>query len=172
VRTVRASSRAGKVAALLALSTALSGCYYYSPYGYMPYGDAGMQEQPDYGFTMPESLTDGTATSNTTVTTGSYAAAAKRVFVAPGYYTPTYYSPVYPYYGWPVWSQPSVSLSFGYWRGCCYGGGRHGYWGGHGHRGYGHRGGWGGHGGWSGRGHGGGGMGGHHWGGSRSGRAR
>lgn len=171
--------------ALLALCSVLSGCYYYAPYGYVPYSEA--VESSEFAFTMPSAVAGETPASNALVPTSTYIATTTPVFVAPAYYAPTY-----PYYGGPAWWQPSVSVGFGYWGGCCYGGGRHGYWGHRGyggyggywsHRGYGghsggyggyrHRGGWGGHGGWSGRGQGSQGMrGGHSGGGGGHGRPR
>lgn len=144
---------------VMSLSAALSGCYYYVPYGYMPGGEVATQQ---YLFTVPDTAASGEASGAT-----NYIAAATPVFVEPAYY------PVaYPYYGWPWWG-PSVSLSFGYWGGCCYGGGHHGYWGhggwgGHGNWGHGNGGGWTGHGyRWHGGGGGDGGWsgGGHYWGG-------
>jgi hypothetical protein len=153
MKPLDAMSRARGAVAMLALFTALSGCYYYVPYDAVP--TTATQQWP---FTMPDA-----AASDAAVSTYAYGALAAPVFVEPAYY------PVaYPYYGWPPWWGPSVSLSLGYWGGCCYGWGGHGYrghgyWGGHGHGGrwggQGHGGGWGGHGGW-------GGGGGHYWGGA------
>jgi hypothetical protein len=161
MNSLDASLHARGTVTVVALSTALSGCYYYAPYGYVPYDEVPMATQP-YPFTMPDAAASGTA-SDAAASTNTYIAAATPVFVEPAYY------PVaYPYYGWPWWG-PSVSLSFGYWGGgCCYGGGHHGYWrhggwGGHGYWGHhGHGGGWAGHGDW------GGGGGGHYWGGGAS----
>ncbi|WOD17077.1 hypothetical protein [Paraburkholderia kirstenboschensis] len=39
MKTLDATSRAGGVVAVAVLSAALSGCYYYVPYGYVPYGE-------------------------------------------------------------------------------------------------------------------------------------
>jgi len=148
-----ATSRVRAAVVLLALSTALSGCYYYVPYAYVPYSAVPTTETQQWPFTLPDA-----AASDSTVSPYPYSALAAPVFVEPAYY------PVaYPYYGWPAWWGPSVSLGFGYWGGCCYGWGGHGYRGhgywGHGYwGGHGHGGGWGGHGGW-------GGGGGHYWGG-------
>ncbi len=161
------SARTRAAVSLLALSTALSGCYYYAPYGYVPYGEAppiGPTQQ--YPFTISDAVAAGTV-SDVTASTNTYVAAAAPVFVEPAYY------PVgYPYYAWPWWG-PSLSLSFSYWGGCCYGGGHHGHWGRWGHGGWGHGGGWAGQGGWTGHGYRwrgsgggwGGGSGGHYWGG-------
>ncbi|CAG9225902.1 conserved hypothetical protein [Paraburkholderia sabiae] len=154
MKRLNALSRAASAAAALALSAVLSGCYYYIPYGYIPYGEpaAPMQE---YSFTMPGAASSNAA-ADAAASTNIYVPAAPPVFVEPAYY------PVaYPYYSWPWWAS-SVSLSFGYWGGCCYGGGHHGYWGhghggdwtGHGYRWHGGSGSWG-------SGHGGG----HYWGG-------
>ncbi|MFP3550185.1 hypothetical protein SB861_05665 [Paraburkholderia sp. SIMBA_049] len=171
-----AASWARSAVAVVALSTALSGCYYYAPYDYVPYGDVPTAASQPYPFTMPDEATSGTV-SAATASTATYVATAAPVFVEPAYYPGPY-----PYYGWPWW-RPSVSLSFGYWGGCCYHGGHHGYWGhghggwgGHGYWGHGQGGGWAGHGGWTGHGYrwrggggggwgGGGGSGGHYWGG-------
>jgi hypothetical protein len=138
-----AKSRARGAVAMLALSTALSGCYYYVPYPYVAYPAVPTTAtQQQWPFTMPDA-----AASGSVISPYPYSALAAPVFVEPAYY------PVaYPYYDWPVWWGPSVSLGFGYWGGCCY------HWGGHGYWGHGHGGGWGGHGGW-------GGGGGHYWGG-------
>ena len=153
-----AASRARGAVAMLGLSTILSGCYYYYvPYGYVPYGEVPptAATQP-YTFTLPDAAGSGAAPGETAAT-NTYIAEAAPVFVEPAYY------PVaYPYYGWPWWG-PSVSLSFGYWGGCCYGGGHHGHWGhggwgGNGHWGHPQGGGWTGHGyRWRGGGWGGGG---------------
>jgi hypothetical protein len=160
MKPLDAAVPARRTVVAVSLSAALSGCYYYVPYGYVPSGEVATQQYP---FTVPDvAASDANAATNTNI------AAATPVFVEPAYY------PVaYPYYGWPWWG-PSVSLSFGYWGGCCYGGGHHGYWG-HGHGGWGGHGNWGhGNGGWTGHGYrwrgggggwGGGGGGGHYWGG-------
>ena len=164
MNSLDASLRARSAATIVAVCTVLCGCYYYVPYRYVPYG-----EPPDtalrYPFTVPDAALSGT-TSDATPSTNIYTATATPVFVEPAYY------PVaYPYYGWPWWG-PSFSLSFGYWGGCCYGGGHHGYWGhggwgGHGYWGHGQGGGWTGHGyRWRGGGGWAGGGGGHYWGGS------
>ncbi|WP_312893010.1 hypothetical protein [Paraburkholderia podalyriae] len=84
---------------------------------------------------MTDVAATGAVASDVSASANTYIAPAAPVFTMPAYY------PVaYPSYGWPAWWGPSVSLSFGYWGGCCYGGGHHGYWG------HGYRGGWGGHG--------------------------
>jgi hypothetical protein len=166
MKALDAASHARSAVAVVALTAGLSGCYYYPPYGYVPYGEGPTAATQPYRFTVPDAVASGTA-SDATASTGTYVATAAPVFVEPGYY------PVaYPYYGWPWWG-PSVSLSFGYWGGCCYGGGHHGHWGhggwgGHGYWGHGQGGGWTGHGyRWRGGGGGawGGGGGGHYWGG-------
>ncbi|WP_027775771.1 hypothetical protein [Paraburkholderia caledonica] len=162
MKTLGATSRAGRVVAMVVLSAALSGCYYYVPYGYVPYGEVSAAAPQQYPFSMTDAVATGAAASDVTASTNAYIAPAAPVFVVPAYY------PVaYPYYGWPAWWGPSVSLSFGYWGGCCYGGGRYGYWGHHGYWGHGYRGGWGGHGSWGGHGYPGRGMGGggQYWGG-------
>ena len=111
-----ATSRVRAAVVLLALSTALSGCYYYVPYAYVPYSAVPTTETQQWPFTMPDA-----AASDAAVSTYAYSALAAPVFVEPAYY------PVaYPYYGWPAWWGPSVSLGFGYWGGCCYGWGGHG----------------------------------------------
>jgi uncharacterized membrane protein YgcG len=162
MKTLDATSRAGGVVAVVVLSAALSGCYYYVPYGYVRDGEvAAAAPQPQYPFSLPDAAATDAAASDVTASTSASIAPAAPVFVLPAYY------PVaYPYYGWPAWWGPSVSLSFGYWGGCCYGAGRHGYWGHPGYRGHGFGSTWRGHGGWGGRGYSGGGMGGgHYWGG-------
>jgi len=156
MKPLKATSQSRSAAAAVAVSAAVSGCYYYAPYGSVPYGETLTAAMPQYPFTM-----SGVAAADTppdaTASTNTYVAPAAPVFVAPAYYPvayPAYYPVAYPYHGWPAWWGPSVSLRFGYWSGCCYGGGRHGYWG-HGHRG------------WGGHGHGGHGYrggGGPHWG--------
>jgi len=165
VKTLDATSRAGGVVAVVVLSAALSGCYYYVPYGYVPYGEVpAAAPQQQYPFSMTDAAVTGAAASDVTASTNTYIAPVAPVFVVPAHY------PVaYPYYGSPTWWGPSVSLSIGYWGGCCYGGGRYGYWGHHGYWGHGYRGGsrgWGGHGNWGGHGYLGRGMGGgQYWGG-------
>src|SRR5690349_7678683 len=177
MKPLDATLRAASAVAALALSGVLSGCYYYAPYGYYPgYGyypaypavpTAATQQEMPVGpgdpaqtqFTMPGDNASYPAAPGYD-TTVAYAA-------APAYYPVAYpvYPYGYPYYGWPGWWGPSISLSFGYWGGCCGGHygywGHRGYWGGHGYWGHGHgyygggHGGWGGgHGGWGG-GHGG-----------------
>lgn len=164
-----AASYARSAVAVVALSTALSGCYYYVPYGYVPYDAVPTEATQPYPFKMPEEATSGTVSDSTASNT--YVATAAPVFIGPAYYPAPY-----PYYAWPWWG-PSVSLSFGYWGGCCYGGGHHGHWGhggwghggwGHGNRGWSGQSGWTGHGyRWRGGGGGwGGGGGGHYWGGA------
>jgi hypothetical protein len=164
MKTLDATSRAGGAVALAVLSAALSGCYYYVPYGYVPYGTVpAPADQQQYPFSVADAAATGAVTSDAIASTNTYAAPAVPVFVAPAYYPVAY---PYPYYGSPAWWGPSVSLSFGYWGGCCYGGGRYGYWGHHGYWGHGYRGGWGGHGSWGGHGYHGQGMGGgRYWGG-------
>jgi hypothetical protein len=124
MKTLDATSRAGGVVAVVVLSAALSGCYYYVPYGYVPYGEVAAAAAPQqYPFSMPDAAAAGTAASDATASATTYIAPAVPVFVAPAYY------PVaYPYYGRPAWWGPSVSLSFGYWGGGHYrgGGGGHG----------------------------------------------
>ncbi|MFM0624685.1 hypothetical protein [Paraburkholderia xenovorans] len=166
MKTLDATSRAGVAVALAVLSAALSGCYYYVPYGYVPYGTVpAPADQQQYAFSVAGAT--GAVTSDAIASTNTYAAPAVPVFVAPAYYPVAY---PYPYYGSPAWWGPSVSLSFGYWGGCCYGGGRYGYWGHHGYWGHGYRGGWGGHGSWGGHGYHGQGMGGgRYWGGGGGG---
>ncbi|TCG02894.1 hypothetical protein BZM27_52490, partial [Paraburkholderia steynii] len=86
-----ASARTRSAFAVVALSTALSGCYYYVPYGYVPYGEAPTVPTQQYPFTTPDSASD--TASDTTAPTNTYIAAAAPVFVEPAYY------PVaYPYY--------------------------------------------------------------------------
>lgn len=164
MKPLDAAAPARSAVVVASLSAALSGCYYYVPYGYSPAGEMATQQ---YAFTVPDAAAYGAA-SDEAATTNTYIATAAPVFVEPAYYPVAY---PYPYYGWPWWG-PSVSLSFGYWGGCCYGGGHHGYWG-HGHGGWGGHGNWG-HGnggGWTGQGYrwrgggGWGGGGGHYWGG-------
>jgi hypothetical protein len=172
MKTLDATSRAGGAVALAVLSAALSGCYYYVPYGYVPYGTVpAPADQQQYPFSVADTAATGAVTSDAIASTNTYAAPAVPVFFAPAYYPVAYPYPYpypyrYPYYGSPAWWGPSVSLSFGYWGGCCYGGGRYGYWGHHGYWGHGYRGGWGGHGSWGGHGYHGQGMGGgRYWGG-------
>jgi hypothetical protein len=114
-----------------------------------------------YPFAIPDAAASDAAALDLGASTNAYIAPAAPVFVAPAYY-----SVPYPYYGWPVWRGPSVSLGFGYWGGCCRGWRGRGYWGHHGYWSHGYRGDWGGHGDWGGRGYPGRGMGGGHpWGG-------
>lgn len=146
---------------------ALSGCYYYTPYGYSPYPyyygtvpAMSTQQETDAGVAgststqtsqrpnpAPTAVADaqypGPLYPNPPVAVGVPAWPAYPAY--PAYYNwPGYYSyPAYYGYGGWGWGAPAVSFSVGYWGG--------GYWG---HGGWGH-GGWG-HGGW---GHGGGG----HW---------
>jgi len=179
-----ATMRTTRAVAALALSGVLSGCYYYAPYGYYPgYGyysgypagypavptAATQQEIPvgpngtsdvPYDVAQSSAQTQFTMPANGAATPAlppGYYDAAPVYAAAPAYYPVAYpvYPYGYPYYGWPGWWGPSISLSFGYWGGCC--GGHYGYWG---HRGY-----WGGHGYWGGGYHGGGWGGGYHGGG-------
>jgi hypothetical protein len=154
MKPLDAASTARSAVEVAALAAVLSGCYYYVPYGYAPYDEAPTGVTQEYPFTMSDAGASDAA-PGATASTNTYVTPGAPVFVGPAYYPvsyPAYYPVAYPHYGWPAWWGPSVSLRFGYWSGCCYGGGRHGYWG-QGHRG------------WGGHGHGGHGYGGgHHWG--------
>src|SRR5580698_4957864 len=137
MKTPDAMSRAGGAVAVVILSAVLSGCYSYAPYGYVPYGELPAETAQAYPFTIPDAAASGAATSDAAAWTSVYTGPVTPVFAAPAYY------PVgYPYYGWPAWRGPAVSLGFGYWGGCCYGWHGHGYWGRHGYWGHGYRGGW------------------------------
>jgi hypothetical protein len=165
MKPLNATSRSGGAVAVLVLSAALSGCYYYVPYGYVPYGEVAAAAAPQqYPFSIPNVPATGAAASD--------APASASTPPVPIFVAPSYYPVAYPYYGWPSWWGPSVSLSFGYWGGCCYGGGRYGYGGQHGYWGHGYRDGWDGHGGWGGQGYPGHGMGGGHYWGAGAGHGR
>ena len=114
MKTLDGTSRAGGAVAVVVLSAILSGCYSYVPYGYVSYDE--LPATQPYLFTVPDAAASGAAASDATALTGTSAGAVTPVFVAPAYY-----SVPYPYYGWPAWRGPSVSLGFGYWGGCCYG---------------------------------------------------
>ncbi|WP_408260016.1 hypothetical protein [Paraburkholderia xenovorans] len=104
MKTPDATSRAGGLVAVVVRSAALSGCYYYAPYGYVPSGEvaaAALQQypfsMPDARCPMPDAAAAGTAASDATASATTYIAPAVPVFVAPAYY------PVaYPYYGRPA----------------------------------------------------------------------
>jgi hypothetical protein len=54
MKTLDVTSRAGGVVAVVVLSAALSGCYYYAPYGYVPYGEVAAAAPQQYPFSMPD----------------------------------------------------------------------------------------------------------------------
>ncbi|MBP0592175.1 hypothetical protein J8I87_21065, partial [Paraburkholderia sp. LEh10] len=60
-----AASYARSAVAVVALSTALSGCYYYVPYGYVPYDAVPTEATQPYPFKMPEEATSGTVSDST-----------------------------------------------------------------------------------------------------------
>ena len=82
MNSLDASSHARSAVTVIAVSAALSGCYYYVPYGYVPYGEVATQPYP---FTMPNAAAPGTA-AGVTASTNTYIAAAAPVFVEPAYY--------------------------------------------------------------------------------------
>jgi len=165
MKPLDATLRVGSAVAVLVLSGALSGCYYYAPYGYYP-GYGYYPAYPPYS-TVPTAATlsdvpvspgdasQPPAQAQFAMPDGSSPEAppAYDIAPAPAYGAPAYYPVAYPYaypypypyygYGWPGYWWPSVSFSFAYWGGCCGGHGHYGYWGHHG--GY-----WGGHGYWGG----------------------
>src|SRR5690349_12535377 len=114
MKPLKATSQARSTVAVVMLSAAVSGCYYYAPYGYVPYGETPTAVVQQYPFMMSDaSASDGA--SGTTASTNTYAPSAAPVFVAPAYYPvpyPANYPVAYPYYGWPAWWGPSVSLRF------------------------------------------------------------
>jgi hypothetical protein len=111
------------IAAASALLT-LSGCYYYSPYGYGPYytgpvpmvatqqETAVMQTAPNPApAAVPDAQYPGPLYSTAPV---AIAVPAWSAYPAYGAY-PAYYP--YPAYGWGGWGAPAVSFGFGYWGG-------------------------------------------------------
>ena len=72
MKMLDAMSRAGRAVALVVLSTALSGCYYYVPYGYVPYGVVpAAAAPPQYSFSTAATAADGAAVPDATVATNT-----------------------------------------------------------------------------------------------------
>ncbi|WP_321784904.1 hypothetical protein [Paraburkholderia sp. J94] len=133
-RYAKRAASAGAAAALLALS----GCYYYAPYGYAPYSPYYYGAVPAAG-TQQETSPYPTAQSPqaTHAAQATYAAPPNPAPAAipdaqyPGSLTatapvwpvwPAYYPayPAYPaYYPYPAWGwgAPAISFGFGYWGG-------------------------------------------------------
>jgi hypothetical protein len=125
-RRARTLREALKISAAASTVLALSGCYYYYPYGYGPYytGPVPMattqqetaiaQNAPNPApAAMPDAQYPGPLYSTAPV---AIAVPAWPAYPAYGAY-PAYYP--YPAYGWGGWGwgAPAVSFGFGYWGG-------------------------------------------------------
>ena len=136
-RYAKRAASAGAAVALLALS----GCYYYAPYGYAPYSSyspyyagavpaAGTQQETSVYQTQQSAQSTWTAAPNPAPAAipdaqypGSLTATPPVVVAAPVWPVWPAYYPAYPawpaYYSYPAWGwgAPSISFGFGYWGG-------------------------------------------------------
>lgn len=138
--SARYAKRAASAGAAVVL-LALSGCYYYPPYGYAPYSSyspyyagavpaAGTQQETSVYQTQQAAQSTWTAPPNPAPAAipdaqypGSLTATPPVVVAAPMWPVWPAYYPAYPawpaYYPYPAWGwgAPSISFGFGYWGG-------------------------------------------------------
>jgi len=182
MKPLDATLRAGSAVAALVSLGAVSGCYYYVPYGYYPYGSypanavvstaATQQEVSSVAAGGPGGEQQSDGEIQFAMPDGTPSADAAPAYYPVAYPYPYYYPSPYYAYDWPGFWWPSASFSVVFFGGCCghfHGHPHHfGHWGHDGNWGGGHGswgpmhassngGGWGGAHGWSGGG-------GHFWG--------